>query len=166
MSNEQKPVIDETVEETQEEVEAPETESEPTGKDVPTLEDYRNLEKKAKTLEAQKEHWKKKAATASQEAANKPPTAGISREEILLITKGVPEEVIEEAREIAESKGISLAEAIKRPSIVALQEKIEADAKRAKAQLGASSGSGSDTTVDLVNAVGMTEEEHRKAIGM
>jgi len=42
----------------------------------------------------------------------------------------------------------------------------EAEEKRSKAQLGSSNYSGKTGSKDITQAVGMTEEEHRKSIGM
>jgi hypothetical protein len=165
MTNEEQEVV-ETVKPT--EVEPQESTETVEETSTPTVEDYEKLRKENATLVAQKEHWKKKATTIKVEEPikiNETPT-GLSREEAILIAKGVSETVINEASVIAKAKNISLGDAMKDPLIEAYSQKIKADEKKEKAQLGASKGSGKYGGVDLINAVGMTEEEHRKAIGM
>lgn len=154
------------VEETQEQVSE---EVEDVADDVPTLEDYEKLKKEKETLVAQKEHWRKKAEEkklAPQVETPQVSTNQLTRDEVFLIAKGVSEEVINEARFRADAKGISLKEAMEDPVVIALQKSIEAKERRSQAQLSPSSGGTTKRGIDLVNAVGMTEEEHRKAIGM
>lgn len=154
------------VEETQEQVSE---EVEEVADDIPALEDYYELQKKFKTIEAQKEHWRKKAEEkklAPQVEAPQVSTNQLTRDEVFLIAKGVSEEVINEARFRADAKGISLKEAMEDPVVVTLQKSIEARERRSQAQLSPSSGGTTKRGIDLINAVGMTEEEHRKAIGM
>ena len=144
---------------------------EPTG-DSP--ENYKEFwEKKVNTLEAQKEHWRKKATQPKPEEKkeaeiNKPnePTIGLTREEAILIAKGVPDEIINQASLVAKAKGVSLSEAMKDPLIEAYSEKIIAEEKKGKAQLGPATSGPTYKGVPLEQAVGMSEEEHRKAIGM
>jgi len=132
-----------------------------------TVEDYKKLQQKNKEL-----YERAKTAEALAKAAKSAPlketneTPGLTREEAILIAKGVSEDVINEAAGIAKAKGITLSEAMKTPIIEAFISKIKADEKREKAQLSASGGTSKSHNIDLINAVGMTEEEHRKAIGM
>lgn len=154
------------VEETQEQVSE---EVEEVADDLPTLEDYEKLKKEKETLAAQKEHWRKKAEEKKLVPQVETPqvsTNQLTRDEVFLIAKGVSEEVINEARFRADAKGISLKEAMEDPVVITLQKEVEARERRSKAQLPPSSGGTSVRGVDLINAVGMTEEEHRKAIGM
>lgn len=126
-------------------------------------------EKKVAEALAQKEHWRKKAEEkkfAPQVEAPQVSTNQLTRDEVFLIAKGVSEEVINEARFRADAKGISLKEAMEDPVVVTLQKSIEARERRSQAQLSPSSGGTTKRGIDLINAVGMTEEEHRKAIGM
>ena len=160
--------------------EAPEVEAEmpeETSTDTVLTEDdyYREkaradeAEKKAATALAQKEHYRKKAEEKKLAPQVETPQASINqltRDEVFLIAKGVSEEVINEARFRAEAKGISLKEAMEDPVVITLQKEVEARERRSKAQLPPSSGGTSVRGVDLINAVGMSEEEHRKAIGM
>jgi len=163
MEENEKEVID-TVEETQEVNEVEET----IADDAPSLEDYDALKKKAATLEAQKEHWRKKAElTAETKKDNSPVSlSDEQRQEVALIARGVPESVIQEAFVVAKAKGLSLNDAMKDPLIDSYYKNVKEAERKEKAQLGASGKAGVYKGVDLVNAVGMTEEEHRKAIGM
>lgn len=151
------PAETETVEETIDEVEE--------DANIPTLEDYKALEKKAATLEAQKEHWRKKAEPALKSApaeTNKPNTNdSISRDEVYLITKGIPLEVLDEAKLVAQVKGISLKEAIEYPTIKAFADQLSQKEKSEKAQLGASGG-GSGKSTEILDSYAGKEEEHRK----
>lgn len=134
-----------------------------------TIEDFKELEKKAKTLEQQKEHWRKKATqsqTKETPLKTNETSNGLTREEVILIAKGVSEDVINEAHDVARAKGITLSEAMKTPLISAFIREKEAEEKRSKAQLGSSNYSGKTGSKDISQAVGMTEEEHRKSIGM
>lgn len=130
-----------------------------------TIEDFKELEKKAKTLEQQKEHWRKKATKETPLKTNETSNS-LTREEVILIAKGVSEDVINEANDVARAKGITLSEAMKTPLISAFIKEKEAEEKRSKAQLGSSNYSGKTGSKDISQAVGMTEEEHRKSIGM
>lgn len=154
-------VVEETVEEVEEETE----------ETTLTVEDYKKLEQKNKELYERA----KKAEALAKEVKNQPvikkqtnetPT-GLTREEAILIAKGVNEDVINQAAVVAKARGINIMEAMNDPLIEAYASKIKADEKREKAQLTASKGSGNYTNKsDLSQVVGMTEEEHRKAIGM
>lgn len=135
-----------------------------------TVEDFKALEKKNKELYERA----KKAEALAKEAKSKPliketnetPT-GLTREEAILIAKGVNEDIINQASLVAKAKGVSLMDAMKDPLIEAYASKIKADERREKAQLGTSKSGGSrGDNGDLTQRVGMTEEEHRKAIGM
>jgi hypothetical protein len=134
-----------------------------------TLEDYKALEKKNKELYERAKKAEALAKVAKSKPINKTnetPT-GLTREEAILIAKGVNEDIINQAAIVAKAKGVSLMDAMADPLIEAYSAKIKADEKREKAQLGASRSSGSrGDNGDLTQRVGMTEEEHRKAIGM
>lgn len=165
-SNEIVETTEAPVEETQEQVSE---EVEEVADDLPTLEDYEKLKKEKETLVAQKEHWRKKAEEkklAPQAETPQVSTNQLTRDEVFLIAKGVSEEVISEARFRADAKGISLKEAMEDPVVITLQKDVEARERRSKAQLAPSSGGNTVRGIDLQNAVGLTEEEHRKAIGM
>lgn len=145
-------------------------------KDEKTEEDLKTIADHAKKLEAQNkqlyERAKKAEATAKTlkietKPINQPnETVGLSREEAILIAKGTDERIIDKASKIAKAEGITLLEAMKDEAIEAFSEKLKADEKKRKAQLGASGGGSSTSSEDLTQKVGMTREEHRKAIGM
>jgi len=138
-----------------------------------TLEDYERVEKEKKALyerakkaEAQVKEFK---TLKPKEAINNNVPSGLSdeqRQEVALIARGVPQSVINEAFTIAKAKGLTLNQAMEEPILKAYYSQVKAEEKKEKAQLGASGKPGSYKEVDLRNAVGMTEEEHRKAIGM
>jgi len=160
----------------EEQVEAPEIQQESEAVDsTPTLEDYNKLADTKKQLSARlakaEAELKKAKAQPEVKETNQTPV-GLTREEAILIAKGTSEVLIEKASLIARANNIGLLEAMKDPLIEAFSEKLKADEKKAKAQLGASSGGsgntgsyGANKATRLEDAVGMTEEEHRKAIG-
>jgi hypothetical protein len=165
VDNETTQNIEDVVETTPEETPAVETEL--------TVDDYNKLAQEKKDLEAKNkqlfERAKKAEADAKAKAIplqTKEPSNVLSREEAILIAKGVDERIINEAGVIAKAKGINLSEAMKDPLIEAYSEKIKAEEKKEKSQLGASKPGPTFKGVPLEQAVGMTEEEHRKAIGM
>jgi len=131
-----------------------------------TVDDYKKLEAKnkelyqrAKKAEGEAKELKAKSLTKT----NQEQSGTVTKNEIqkmLLQEKGISDVVLEEAETIARAKGVSINEALKTPAMVALVEKVNAEAKRAKSALGASGGSGSGG--DKFKQ-GMTEEEHRKA---
>ena len=133
-----------------------------------TVEDYKKLEEKNKSLfqrAKRAEEEAKKLRQPKETLQTKEVSSGLTREEAILIAKGVSEEVLTEASEYAKFKGITLKAAMEAPLIVALSDKIKQEERRNGALLGASNGSGKNTGGDLSQAVGMTEEEHRKALG-
>ena len=83
-------------------------------------------DKRIKTLEAQKEHWRQKA-----EKANKAPVAQASNDlttvdMYALLEAKVPQEDISEIKEFAQLKKVSISEALKSSVVKALlQEKAE-----------------------------------------
>jgi hypothetical protein len=155
--------------------EAPEITETPESVDTtPTLEDYNKLADTKKQLSARlaKAEAELKKAKAQPEVKETNTPTGLTREEAILIAKGTSEVLIEKASLIAKAQNISLLEAMKDPLIEAFGDKLKADEKKAKASLGASSGGSGNTgsygknqAARLEDAVGMSEEEHRKAIG-
>lgn len=83
-----------------------------------------------------------------------------TREEAILVAKGLDESDLDQLHFIAKGKDISLKDAQEDELFVAYQEKKQAEQKRAQAQLGASNGSGR-TQQQGVKA-NMTAEEHKK----
>lgn len=169
MEDDEKTTTDEEVVDTED---TSSTSGEEESDDTPTLEDFIKLkETNAKLYERAKKA--EEAAKAAKETKKDSPNLktnetsnGLTREEAILIARGVSEDVINEANDVARAKGITLSEAMKTPLISAFIEKKEAEEKRSKAQLGSSNYSGKAGSKDITQAVGMTEEEHRKSIGM
>lgn len=83
----------------------------------------------------------------------------LTREEAILIAKGLDESALDNLKVIAKGKGISLLEAQKDPMFEAFNAKLEEANKQKKAQLGASKGSGLQRPEKSVAE--MTPEEHK-----
>lgn len=182
MPNEEEVVVptDEVVEE--ETTEVDETiEEEPEEEVVEGLDDQdydtlmetaKKAIKDSKTLKAQKEHYKTKAqklATKAVEEQPKKPLTNqdLSREEVVLIAKGIPGDEIEYLMALQsgyKAQGIekSLLELNeKEPAVIALREKRLKEQKDKDAAIGPS-GKKSTKTEPAIKA-GMTREDHKKA---
>lgn len=159
----------EVVEETETIDSTNDEEQETEESEVVTLEDY-HKEKAAKDKLYQRAKKAEQELKALKAQGSKPlinnNSSGLTRDEAILIAKGVPEEVINEANDIAKAKGITLSEAMKTPIVTAFIANLKQVETKEKAQLGSSGSGGKSSKVELSQAVGMTEEEHRKAIGM
>lgn len=137
--------------------------------EVVTLEDYHKTKAAKDKLyqrakKAEQELKALKAQGTKPLISNNP--SGLTRDEAILIAKGVPEEVINEASDIAKAKGITLSEAMKTPIVTAFIANLKQAETKEKAQLSSSASGAKSSKGDLMQAVGMTEEEHRKALGM
>jgi len=143
--------LEETEEENlEEETNEEETEEEQTDSDSPTLEDYEKLQKKLKTIEAQKEHWRKKATSKpleKKEDINKVNQENPDFEETMdvrfLKRDGYSEEDIEKLRIIkagyaSKGKNISLIDAVNDELFKSIEEKRKLEEKKNKAQLSSS----------------------------
>lgn len=143
--------LEETEEENlEEETNEEETEEEQTDSDSPTLEDYEKLQKKLKTIEAQKEHWRKKATSKpleKKEDINKVNQENPDFEEAMdvrfLKRDGYSEEDIEKLRIIkagyaSKGKNISLIDAVNDDLFKSIEEKRKLEEKKNKAQLSSS----------------------------
>lgn len=85
-----------------------------------------------------------------------------SREELILIAKGMEEEDLDQLKVIAKGKGISLKDAEKDPLFEAYYSKVQKERKAEQAKLGASRGSGyQKNQPDFANP-NLSEDEHRK----
>ena len=134
----------------EEETNEEETEEEQTDSDSPTLEDYEKLQKKLKTIEAQKEHWRKKATSKpleKKEDINKVNQENPDFEETMdvrfLKRDGYSEEDIEKLRIIkagyaSKGKNISLIDAVNDDLFKSIEEKRKLEEKKNKAQLSSS----------------------------
>lgn len=166
MTEEEK-VVEETTPETDdssnvEETETPkETELEDDG---PTLDDYQ-------TLKAEKEKLEKLNKQLYARTKKLPPTLtqnnDLSRDEIILLTKGVSEDELNLAKALqtgykAQGKDIKLTDIYETdPALVALKEKNAKEQRSKKASLGASGRSVQSDDSGIKE--GMTREEHMEA---
>ena len=138
----------ETEEETLEDEETNEEDEDDS--DVPSLEDYEALQKKLKTIEAQKEHWRKKATSKpleKKEDIKKTNQENPDFEETMdvrfLKRDGYTEEDIEKLRIIkagyaSKGKNISLIDAVNDELFKSIEEKRKLEEKKNKAQLSSS----------------------------
>jgi|BioPla2DNA2_1021312.scaffolds.fasta_scaffold110178_2 hypothetical protein len=118
--------------------------------DVPSLEDYEALQKKLKTIEAQKEHWRKKATSKpleKKEDIKKTNQENPDFEEAMdvrfLKRDGYTEEDIEKLRIIkagyaSKGKNISLIDAVNDELFKSIEEKRKLEDRKNKAQLSSS----------------------------
>lgn len=83
----------------------------------------------------------------------------LTREEGILIAKGMDDENLSQLKVIAKGKGISLLEAEKDPLFVSYFEKSQKEKKSEQAKLGASKGSSYKETKPEFKS-GLTREEH------
>jgi len=147
--------VETQVEET-ETTEVEETES----NDTPTLEDYEALKKKLKTIEAQKDHWRKKAETPKLESKQKETLQTnneyLTRDEAVLLAKGYDEEDLAKLNMLANGK--KLTEVANDEMFIAWKEKKDEKLKVAKAQLGSSKSLTTKTSKPVSE---MTPEEHK-----
>lgn len=160
--NEMNEVIDETIDEGQEEVTmAEETNDGDYSNDTPTLEDFEALQKKLKTIEAQKEHWRKKAETKSQPLkTNETQPSSLSREEAILFAKGYTEEEVDLANKLAKVNGTSILVAVEDNYLKSLRAERLRKERSEKAALPASNGAGKFKTTKPIGE--MSEDEHRE----
>lgn len=138
----------ETEEETLEDEETNEEDEDDSN--TPSLEDYEALQKKLKTIEAQKEHWRKKATSKpleKKEDIKKTNQENLDFEETMdvrfLKRDGYTEEDIEKLRIIkagyaSKGKNISLIDAVNDELFKSIEEKRKLEEKKNKAQLSSS----------------------------
>jgi hypothetical protein len=133
--------------------------------------------KSAQTLKAQKEHFRSKAQKLAEKNVELQPKPtqpqenlnqqGLSKDEIRLIAKGVPQDEIDyllalQAGQKSLGKTVSLSELYdKDPAVVALRNQREAEEKKKQASLGASGKSGSGKSEPEIKS-GMSREDHKK----
>ena len=111
------------------------------------------------TARAKKAEEELKALKANPPVTNPDPQLS---DELKLIARGLSDEEIDQAKVIAKGKGIVLAEAIKDPLFLSYQATLKEQARKEKAKLGASKGSGESQDDTLIRAE-MTREEHERA---
>jgi hypothetical protein len=90
-----------------------------------------------------------------------PPASTISSDELRLVALGLSDAEINEAKDIAKGKGISLVEAVQTKTFKLFQTDLKEEERKAKAKLGASSGSDIDNPAPLVKS-GMTKKDHQQ----
>lgn len=131
------------------------------GSEAPTLEDYEKLKKENLTLKAQKEHFKKKLEKSGKSPqADTPSSDFISREEVVLIAQGIDIDDLDQLKAIQKGTGVkSLKEATENPLFKAYKKEKKEEKLRQEASLGASNGSGSQTTQSKPD---MSTEEHKE----
>lgn len=83
-------------------------------------------------------------------------------DELKLIARGLSDEEIDKAKVIARGLGIALPEAIKDPLFLSYQATLKEQARKEKAKLGASKGSGESQDSTLIKQ-DMTRAEHMEA---
>lgn len=147
-----------------------EQEVQPVEGEIQTEQDTATNGEEAKTNEPD---WKAEAlkykAIAERKdkqlKTNKPNNNELTREEVILIAKGIEDSDISylkklQAGEKAMGKEISLSEAMSDPLFVAYKEQREAKARSEKAQLGASGSGAIHQDTQFVN--NLPKEEHKK----
>lgn len=83
--------------------------------------DVSELQKKLKTVEAQKEHWRKKATTQTQAPKQEQSVDSLSSKDLLSLMKAeVNEDDIDDVVEYATFKKISIADALKTSTVKAI----------------------------------------------
>lgn len=117
-----------------------------------------NLDILARTRKAEAELKKLKAEQAQPHINNDPQLS----DELKLIARGLSDEEIDQAKVIAKGKGVVLAEAIKDPLFLSYQATLKEQARKEKAKLGASKGSGESRDDTLIKE-NMSREEHMEA---
>lgn len=149
-------------EELDSQVEETESNEEEVLADDASPEDYREYwEKKVKTLQAQKEHWRKKAtqsAPIEKTEIKQNNNEYLTREEGVLLAKGYDDEDLARLNIIAKAEGKKITEVTNDEMFIAWKEKKDEKVKAVKAQLGSSKNSTSKTSKPVSE---MTPEEHR-----
>jgi len=165
MEENEKEVIDTPVEETQEEVNEVEETEDVEDSNNTSSEDYREYwEKKVKTLEAQKDHWRKKAEGSKKDTEplkkSNETQSGLSKDEIILYAKGHTEDEVELAKKLATINGVSPLKAIEDEIF---KSKVSSRLKKEKSEQASLPASGYVGKVKSEKPVGkMTLDEHKE----
>lgn len=85
----------------------------------------------------------------------------LTREEGILIAKGLDDEAIEQIKVISKGKGVTLLEAEKDPLFTTYFEKVQREKKIQQSKLGVSKGSGYSEPKKAFTS-GLSREEHMK----
>lgn len=128
-------------------------EQETVSEDTVTLTkaEFTKLKRQAIAYKSQKEGSPTERKTNSSD---------INKDELYLIAEGFKKKDIEQLAVIAKGSGVSLEEARSSDLFKLYQEKQQAEARKAKAQLGVSYGSGFNPGGPAIKP-GMTEAEHK-----
>jgi hypothetical protein len=124
----------------------------------------RQVTARAKNAEAENKILKTAGKPAAPVAPKKPEEQQSSQsvDERILLSQGEDQEFLDELKEIAEIKKISLIEA-KGTELGVAAKKIYDDKKaKANAQMGAGRGAGSKTKEITANTPGLSDEQHKK----
>lgn len=132
-----------------------EEEAESTQEETVTLSksEFTKLKRQAIAYKSQKEN-------SPAPLKEKKGSSDINRDELFLIAKGYDDDAIAQLQIIARGSGTSLKEALENPLFKNYEAKQKEEARRAKAKLGASNGSGYSQGGPAIKP-GMTEAEHR-----
>lgn len=153
------PVQEETVETTQETPVEGETQETPEI-DVEQLQaTNKKLYERAKKAEAEL-----KALRPSKPAEAKPASPQPNVEEVVLLANGMPEELVNELKAVAQVRKTTLLKAQNDPIFVAVKEKFEKDKKQREASLPAGRGSNSVKPKKDLTTPGLSREEHMKLV--
>jgi hypothetical protein len=85
-------------------------------------------------------------------------------EETVLLANGMPEELLNELKAVAQVRKTTLLKAQNDPIFVAIKERIEREKKQADASLGASRGAGSVKPQTTFTTPGLTRDEHKRLV--
>lgn len=131
-----------------------EEEAESTQEETVTLSksEFTKLKRQAIAYKSQKEN--------SPAPKEKKSSSDINRDELFLVAKGYDDDAIAQLQIIARGSGTSLKEALENPLFKNYEAKQKEEARRAKAKLGASNGSGYSQGGPAIKP-GMSEAEHR-----
>lgn len=148
-------VEEETTEEITEETQSESTEETPEAKLAKAEAEaakYRRLFEKSQ---------KQKSTVSPQKNINNPVDDAMIEKKILK-SQGMSDELLGELETIAKVRGKGLIDSQTDPIFIALKDSKEAEAKSAKAKLGASKGSGTVKPQKGFNTPGLSDEEHKE----
>lgn len=89
-------------------------------------------------------------------------SSDINKDELYLVAKGYDDEALNKLKVIARGEGISMREAVSHDLFKVYQEKQQAEARKAKANLRASNGSGYNSPEPIVKP-DMSLDQHKSA---
>ena len=120
----------------------------------------KKLFERAKKAEAELKALRPKVVAKPVSPAS--PTASV--EETVLLAQGMPEELMNQLKKVAQVTGQSLIKAQTDSIYVAVKEKFEKEQKSKDASLGASRSSGNVKARKTLNTPGLSREEHKKMV--